>query len=268
MTTRTAMLLCALLTGARAALEPRANVGFYHIALTGQWQPIVRAQLDHLAHSGLLDATKMLYVTVLGDRAQWNHTLLAGVDRVVTRFAPDLSVYEYPTLEALHGYCVGNPSERVYYFHNKGSNSPDPESQRFRGAREWREVMQHFIFTRWRDCALALDSGLIACGSNLRGTRQFAGTNLYRHYSGNFWWASCDYIGIKHHSPSVPTAYWATNFPWPPPHRQYCEGWLMDTEYVQGFDAIPARNCFDDNTDHYVQSFDVGVLENMTCLGV
>jgi hypothetical protein len=48
-----------------ASPHPRTITGFYHIAMTGQWQPIIKDQLRQLQESGVLNATDRLHTVVL-----------------------------------------------------------------------------------------------------------------------------------------------------------------------------------------------------------
>ena len=92
--------------------------------------------------------------------------------------------------EYLQGYCNGSPQSLVYYFHCKGATHPDsPLKERIVG---WRVLMEQFILMEWRDCVEALLAGNVACGVNLKGLQ--VNNGLWRHFSGNFWWARCDHI--------------------------------------------------------------------------
>ena len=98
---------------------------------------------------------------------------------------PDVSSGEVPTMDAIHAYCVKQRDAKkksiVYYFHNKGaccskaSNGP---------VSNWRDLMNAWILEFPSVCLRALVRGYSACGINYQDA----------HYSGNFWWASCDHI--------------------------------------------------------------------------
>lgn len=122
---------------------------------------------------------------------------------------------------------------------------------------DWRDAMQHFVFYGWRDCVQALDAGKVACGVNLHGI------GAVTHYSGNFWWASCDYLRAHlRHPMRGPSDHFRRNSgktweggEWGPPERWYAEMWLLDSDV--GRSAGPAHGCFETGTDHYNWRFDV-----------
>lgn len=78
--------------------------------------------------------------------------------------------------------------------HTKGSTKDWQPHER-----DWRQTMQHFAITRWRDCIHHLRCGHSTVGANLelRAIKQPCETvkdTAWPHYSGNFWWASCLHI--------------------------------------------------------------------------
>eukprot|EP01036_Dinobryon_divergens_P025338 gene25338-33872_t len=82
------------------------------------------------------------------------------------------------TLSKLYDFCKSNPSYKVLYFHMKGGSNPLLRNQ------QAREVLG--AFTLNPSCIDALDR-FQTCGWRLSPVP-------YIHYSGNFWWARCEYI--------------------------------------------------------------------------
>jgi hypothetical protein len=96
----------------------------------------------------------------------------------------DFTKGEFFTLEILRQFCknvgVGVP---VGYVHTKGVfNGFDNPC-----IIDWRQYMGYFVIERARDCIKALGEGYDAVGVDWV-------TLPNKHFSGNFWWASSQYI--------------------------------------------------------------------------
>ncbi len=85
---------------------------------------------------------------------------------------------EMRTLSKLYNFCRANPTYKVLYFHMKGGSNPLLHNQ------QAREVLG--AFTLNPSCIDALDN-FQTCGWRLSPVP-------YIHYSGNFWWARCEYV--------------------------------------------------------------------------
>jgi hypothetical protein len=105
--------------------------------------------------------------------------------------------FEFPALEGAWRHCgmakAQMPAEKiakqaVLYLHSKGSTKAEWFGEAFR----WRQVMNHFVIHRYQSCLQQLQCGYSTCGANLQKAAFHLATWL--HYSGNFWWARCDYI--------------------------------------------------------------------------
>ena len=108
----------------------------------------------------------------------------AEINAAIQKY-PDVTSGEVPTINALHNYCkaekAANRKALVFYIHNKGGccskSSNGPVSN-------WRDLMNTWILEFPSICLRALMKGYNACGINYQAA----------HYSGNFWWANCDYV--------------------------------------------------------------------------
>lgn len=152
-------------------------VGFMHIALLPGWKEIVSEQLWKLHVSGLYDATKCIFVGLVGpDGSDFDFS----EEKLRIAFHDqDMSRGELPTLEFLHGYCSNQPAT-VFYIHTKGvSRNTEP-------TRDWRRLMEHFVIFRHTECLQALKEQDI-CGVNWQ-------VSPLPHFSGNFWWARGAYV--------------------------------------------------------------------------
>lgn len=123
---------------------------------------------------------------------------------------------EEKTLAALFEYCLdaSHTLDIVAYTHDRGTRIPRTENPGL-FATQWARRRRHeyFLFVRPEGCVSALRSGAYdTCGSDFRELGPFP------HYSGTFWWATCQHIRRLPH----PMDYTVTMCPYPP--DQLCEG--------------------------------------------
>lgn len=182
-------------------IEARKLHVYYHVAQLGNWTGIAKEQLDHVISSGLADQAAV-HVRLVGDAGP-----LPEVEHPAIHFehrgALELIRSEFPTLELLHDDCVAHPDRFVLYIHSKGTRGKweggfiDAKTL-YRRQASWRRVMMYFMVGYWQQCVQHLNDseGYHTCGINLfpfpyNATFEWPAV---RHYSGNFWWARCDFI--------------------------------------------------------------------------
>jgi len=99
--------------------------------------------------------------------------------------------FEMPTLWALHEHCQAHPEDFVAYIHTKSKD-------------RLRQGMMKRLLQNRKCIDNCLATGKVACGVNVHGaadgpcpgmfTRDGASQATWCHFSGNFWWARCDYV--------------------------------------------------------------------------
>ena len=147
-------------------------------------KPMVRWRELLPAHAWLPRTVLELSEDAIASRMQ------LGVSQAEARKLP---FFEFPTLQALGEYCQHHPTHLALYMHSKGSTYRTQQSG-------WRDNLMRFTIHRHRKCTRHLVcDGYSACGPNLdmrRAPRRAGelGWGSWLHYSGNFWWARCDYI--------------------------------------------------------------------------
>ena len=105
--------------------------------------------------------------------------------------------------------------------HTKGANTPNYESEH-----EWRKYMQYYLVNNFRICLNKLSKyDTVGCELSKNG-----------HYSGNFWWATGNYIKqLK--DPFIylnDTKYYIQEFQNTNiPNRFYAELWLLKDYLLQ-----------------------------------
>lgn len=175
----------------------------YHIATIGNWQEIVREQLNLLSNSGLGSATKYIYVNVVGmDENQFSHiksTLFANYpffNKMRFEFHGSLQEYEFPSIRKVQEVARNYPNAKILYFHTKGASHGVKETvnaswnkNQIKNAAQWRRFMEYHAITKWRDAVQALNE-FEACGTDWGR----ASLDKPFHFSGNFWWATAKYI--------------------------------------------------------------------------
>ena len=168
-------------------VKPRLPIlGFWHIGAVGGWRRIAREQYDKLVTSGLYAATDHIVVGFIGGKDLEDDLDIPILsDGKFTVFSTvDVTDYEFPTLARLWQTAQERTAPYLcYYFHTKGASHEGEAHQRTTNA--WRAYMEFFNLERWADCVAALERHE-TCGVEL----QCQG----HHYSGNFWWATSEYI--------------------------------------------------------------------------
>ena len=161
-------------------------VGFWHIGAVGDWARIAAEQYATLKASGLYDASDKIVVGFIGGRgkeAELPVPLLED-DKFDVFTTAAVEDYEFPTLARAWTEARERADPFLcFYMHTKGASLVETPHQR--NADAWRRYMEHFTVENWEDCVATL------------GTYETCGVELLceeSHYSGNFWWATSDYL--------------------------------------------------------------------------
>lgn len=162
--------------------------GFYHLCTINNWRDVLGEQLEAWMDSGLADATRRVFLSVVGPEAAEARAILdyaLGSPATFAYCSEDPTSFERPLLEYAHGFCEHDEplARAVWYMHGKGVSSPHWRNPR---VTEWRRFMEYFVVEHWRDCVDSLTE-YDACGVNWH-------TEPSPHFSGNFWWASPRYL--------------------------------------------------------------------------
>jgi hypothetical protein len=200
--------------------------GFMHVAMNGHWRSVVDEQLELMRTSGLYAKMSRLFVGLLGpDRSAFD---LHDPKIEVVYYESDFTRFEFPTIQFLHQFCQSHDG-LVFYLHTKGVFTNSPCTQ------DWRRYMQHFVIERHDECIRALAESDV-CGVDWQ-------QHPWPHFSGNFWWARCDYIR-RLQDPAIPA-----DGPVKLSNRHEAEFWIGTGA------AVRAKCLFWSRTDLYQQRF-------------
>jgi len=158
--------------------------GFWHNAIVGHWKVVLKRQYKKLCDSGLLDASEKVILNTVGSTdISILPTEIREDSRITFSFNEDREVLEYDTLGILQDE-VSDKDCNIWYIHVKGaiSSGGDPTNNCW----HWGEYMEYFTIMNWRKSTPILEQNDIT-GVEWREHPSF-------HYSGNFWWATSDYI--------------------------------------------------------------------------
>ena len=148
---------------------------YYTAYLVNNWREVFTDQLGVLIHSGLLANTREMFIHAYPD-----------IDEIykLTKHFKNITLIQEPEnrseIPALHNLSTTEEDYNLY-FHSKGvtHNTSAP-------VKCWREYMNYFNISLWRECVDCLQSN-DAVGVNF----QF---QPFPHFSGNFWWATKTHI--------------------------------------------------------------------------
>jgi hypothetical protein len=202
--------------------------GFYHLCTINTWRDVLGEQLDQWMESGLLDATRHVFISVVGpdtDEARSILTYALGSRADFVYSSEDVTSFERPLLQYARRFCeTEEPLARgVWYMHSKGVSSQHCRNPH---VTDWRRFMEYFVVEHWHDCVDALTDH-DTCGVNWH-------VEPAPHFSGNFWWATPRYLA------SLPANIGANHF---------------DPEAWIGSNQPRVRSFRESGIDHYVEPY-------------
>lgn len=210
---------------------------FVHLVDIDGSEHIARDILNRIIDSNLIN-NSTVYVYCQYDRANfiWVEELLKDHASAVILYPDTKSAdFEIPTLIALKSYCDTTDSY-VLYLHHKGASRLN--SKRTGNVTDWRELMLYYNVDQWEQCIASLSTGHDTVGVN------WMNDALYPHYSGNFWWATSDYIKQLPEL-KLPDGTNQSQFNF----KKY--SYRHDAEFWIGIGKPHAYSLHDSNIDHY-----------------
>lgn len=155
------------------------NYIFYHCTPINDYYERFLKTFNKIKTSGLLDEVENLFVCLNGDTEQ-DFLLHEKVQILqISKNHPNESV----TVNYIRDFCKKNQGSKILYLHSKGVTKPPHEIPKVNA---WVDFMEFFLIENYHECLKDLSKDFDAVGVNLKLEP--------RHFSGNFWWASGDYI--------------------------------------------------------------------------
>ena len=157
---------------------------FYHVFQFGDWRNVFEEQLVTLQQSGLYDTADYIHIGINGTEEL--PFQLFKVNRI--KYNTN-HILEADTLSDLHNFAISNPDYKILYIHSKGVSRYEVDT-----VVAWRRYLEYFVIKKWKSCISILDN--YDCVGTEWGLSNTLGEtcNYLPHYSGNFWWATANYI--------------------------------------------------------------------------
>ena len=103
-------------------------------------------------------------------------------DVVLTNYSEDVTLFEIPTINKVREFSIENPNCKILYLHTKGISHKNNQS-----VLDWIEMMLYFLLDKEITTKINVYDVL--------GCNYHDGTSgVPKHYSGNFWWATTNYL--------------------------------------------------------------------------
>lgn len=226
--------------------QKRNIVAFYNLFAEGPYfDKIVKDQIRTIQNSGLLERLDQIFYVTIGKAGATYDIPGNKFTHLVHRDGSD----EVITLHLLYEFCQSNPTSKVLYFHDKGSFHPTKHNNA-----RFCATLNCFVLNP--NCIEALDTH-DTCGWRISPFPRI-------HYSGNFWWARCQYVNTLMDPMDRMTnkTFIAASKPYSgclTIDRYFNEAWIgtgptiypadcmnssIDTSYVFGYDVPPAVDAY------------------------
>jgi GR25 family glycosyltransferase involved in LPS biosynthesis/SAM-dependent methyltransferase/tetratricopeptide (TPR) repeat protein len=104
----------------------------------------------------------------------------------IIQCSSDITLYELPTLKMISSFSKENANVKLLYVHTKGISYKESDP-RYLPILDWIKYMLHFLCNKSDNCLELLDIyDTLGC--------DYLDTKWPPHFSGNFWWATTNYI--------------------------------------------------------------------------
>lgn len=157
--------------------------------LTG-WQSVFVEMLEKMDKSGLIAAADEINFCLNGvhsDMEMFLWPLLTTNPKFkIVHVHGDASKWEWPTLNRIRLDADKDDSEdhKICYVHLKGLSRENLHDQK---AVDWRNYLSYWTIEQWAGSVAQLEYGAEVVGVNWMD-------QPFPHFSGNFWWATTNYI--------------------------------------------------------------------------
>jgi beta-1,4-mannosyl-glycoprotein beta-1,4-N-acetylglucosaminyltransferase len=143
-------------------------------------------RLDYLIFiiniSGLIDILDNIFIYNIGIPINKNY----GEKYILYNYSTNPLLYENYTINKLKIFSIENSKDCVLYLHTKGITHDYNNNQ----INDWINMMLYFLVEKYNICLEKLNNNndVIGCNFNIKNDEHD------NHFSGNFWWAKCNYL--------------------------------------------------------------------------
>lgn len=156
--------------------------------MINNWKEIVLSQLSLLKKSGLYDECETIRISALGEPIKELESILSSFLKCnIDFYDTNPLLFEFPALDLMHDDSNELKSFYGLYIHTKGVSFPNHS-----GGKYWRDYMNHYNITLYKEAIKQLNKGNDMCGVKLLQPKDNVANKL--HYSGNFFWFKSSYI--------------------------------------------------------------------------
>jgi hypothetical protein len=128
----------------------------------------------------LINTLEKIYINNIGIPIENKY----GEKYDICNYSTNIKLVEFPTINKLLQFSQYNPNYNILYLHTKGILHDDNN----KCINDWIDMMVYFLINNYETCISKLHNGfqVVGCNHNLWNARP--------HFSGNFWWASSNYL--------------------------------------------------------------------------
>lgn len=236
-----------------------ASAVFLHTTPNNAWQSVLDDTMRTLQHSVLsLCGTQMYYgfpATHPWPYSITDPSLKPAPPSKLVQASPPLPHIEQVTLSSLYEWCGAHPTALVSYVHDKGVRRGPEDVTLFLRQWDWRRLHEYFLLEVPQGCFKALtEGGFQVCGLE-------AATFPQKHYSGNFWWARCDFINTLPH----PWTYQMGTVGGGKEQKDIDFATFVSPEVWIGSQAPRMFNCWGKHLDHFFYEYPRSLYVGAQC---
>lgn len=158
-------------------------IGYFHICQKEGWQRSFDIIFQEIKNSGLYDNTDEIRCIVVNDYNKIIQNYRFNDDKIKLFYKGSSSNYERPALLHMQQSSL-NENCNYWYVHTKGLRWFNTERET--NVIDWIKLMLYWNITAWKQAILHLDNFQVY-GCNFT-------TEPVPHFSGNFWWATSEYV--------------------------------------------------------------------------
>lgn len=164
---------------------------FIHSTYLDIWKDeLLTMLLKHIIISGLVDKLDFIYVNNIGSPLDFQKLYNYHPKIVVENYSRELNLFENFTIRSVHQFAKLHPDYKILYIHTKGV-SYQKGHEFVPGILSWIKYMMYCLVEKHTECLQLLDIYDVV-GTNFRD--QTIEQINPPHYSGNYWWASSNYL--------------------------------------------------------------------------